>query len=442
MKRIILFFLPIVTAMAVFAQAPPVGMNIGDELGDAFWKTTHTFLRDGVPLQDNLGPFKDKLIILDFWATWCSPCIAMMPKMDSLQKAFRGKVEIVSVAYEKAAVTSAFLKDKFKGKHFAFAEILEDKTLVKQFPHTLLPHYVWIKNGRIMAITGSEEVNFTKINAVLGQGSPVPLREKKDKAMRYDDKKLIIQQIEGRKVESLISSTLTKNVEGFPAQTMVFYGDSTKPHSATYLNISLRRLFCSVYVNKGSFLRKRNFVESRDSAMIMSKLSGTALSEWMALNAWCYQKIMPAGKVSVDGFFTQMQQELALLFPQYAVRVEKRKMRCLALSALNGKQIQKMDHSNPQVKTFREANAMGFRGRNIMLKHLVSPLENFYLQYYHYPVVDDTGYDGLVDLDLKCKMGSVTELNAALKKYNLVLKEKDVAIEVLIISDNLSFVSK
>ncbi|ULT39963.1 thioredoxin domain-containing protein [Niabella defluvii] len=29
---------------------------------------------------------KGKALILDFWATWCSPCIALFPKIDSLKK--------------------------------------------------------------------------------------------------------------------------------------------------------------------------------------------------------------------------------------------------------------------------------------------------------------------------------------------------------------------
>ena len=33
----------------------------------------------------NLADFKGKLVILNFWATWCAPCKEEMPSLDSLQ---------------------------------------------------------------------------------------------------------------------------------------------------------------------------------------------------------------------------------------------------------------------------------------------------------------------------------------------------------------------
>ena len=34
----------------------------------------------------NLEDFKGKLVILNFWATWCAPCKEEMPSLDALQK--------------------------------------------------------------------------------------------------------------------------------------------------------------------------------------------------------------------------------------------------------------------------------------------------------------------------------------------------------------------
>ncbi len=58
---------------------------------------------------DSLVLQSDKLSIIDFWATWCPPCVALGPTIDALARDFEGQVNVgklntdenpqVSVAY-------------------------------------------------------------------------------------------------------------------------------------------------------------------------------------------------------------------------------------------------------------------------------------------------------------------------------------------------------
>lgn len=43
----------------------------------------------------NLSSLKGKVIFLNFWATWCPPCIAEMPGIDKLYKSFSNREDIV-----------------------------------------------------------------------------------------------------------------------------------------------------------------------------------------------------------------------------------------------------------------------------------------------------------------------------------------------------------
>ncbi len=44
---------------------------------------------------------ENKIVILDFFATWCPPCRAEMPHLVNLQKKYAGKIQILSILMEE-----------------------------------------------------------------------------------------------------------------------------------------------------------------------------------------------------------------------------------------------------------------------------------------------------------------------------------------------------
>lgn len=45
---------------------------------------------------------KGKVYVLEFWATWCKPCIAAMPHVSALARQYRNKIEVLGIdVYEK-----------------------------------------------------------------------------------------------------------------------------------------------------------------------------------------------------------------------------------------------------------------------------------------------------------------------------------------------------
>ncbi len=48
-------------------------------------KVTDIVFRNSENLSVSLADFKDKLVIINFWATWCAPCREEMPSLDMLQ---------------------------------------------------------------------------------------------------------------------------------------------------------------------------------------------------------------------------------------------------------------------------------------------------------------------------------------------------------------------
>ena len=56
--------------------------------------------------------YKGKVVIVDFWASWCEPCKVELPALNKLHKKYKGKVVVIGVNVdEKIDDAKSFLKD-------------------------------------------------------------------------------------------------------------------------------------------------------------------------------------------------------------------------------------------------------------------------------------------------------------------------------------------
>lgn len=158
-------------------------LTIGDKVPDIKFRMVN------YPSQSaKLSDFRGKLVILDFWATWCGSCIHSMSKIDSLQSRFKQQVQILLIntasTLDDELKVMKFLKswEKRNHKRFEVPSAILDFEADSIFRHSALPHYVWITpDGKLAAITSTKEINAQNIKSFLSSNSkPTTLPEKVD----------------------------------------------------------------------------------------------------------------------------------------------------------------------------------------------------------------------------------------------------------------------
>ena len=105
----------------------------------------------------NMAEGKGKNIyVIDFWATWCGPCMASVPKLSELARKYKDQgVVLVSVnSSEKQEDVEGFVKDKGGEVDYIVALDKEEKTskaYMEAFGVNSIPHtFVVDKQGRIV----------------------------------------------------------------------------------------------------------------------------------------------------------------------------------------------------------------------------------------------------------------------------------------------------
>ena len=162
MKFLIIFFYLITTSYSYAIQKPDIkNLVINKNL-----KTYEEVIFKDINEKDiNLVDYKGKLLILNFWATWCAPCKEEMPSLDLLQSnsSFDNlKIFPINIGQEESNKSKIFFRKldiKYLDIYFDPTVTLAKKFSLRGIPTTIL----FNKEGKEFArILGSIDFNDKK----------------------------------------------------------------------------------------------------------------------------------------------------------------------------------------------------------------------------------------------------------------------------------------
>ena len=171
MKKFFSLLLPVVLAAACSKPAPQARPDLARKGEPAPQLALSGILNAPVSELKNLEELKDKVVVLDFWATWCEPCVENIPRYNDLVEKFKDKaVVFIAVTDESGGDVSEFLtRTRIKGWVAPGASAAVFKAYrVYGRPYTVLIG----RDSKVAAIASPAEVTEEALNAMLAGQVP------------------------------------------------------------------------------------------------------------------------------------------------------------------------------------------------------------------------------------------------------------------------------
>jgi|GEM_PF-335699 len=424
-------------------------LSIGDQCPDFEFNNIINWTKPAARLSD----FKGKLVILDFWATWCGPCVHDWPKMDSLQRLFAGKIVILPVTIQKENIASDFFRTSQFAKNTILPSVTENTVLNQYFPHSFIPHEVWINgNGQVIAITHDDDVNAANIELSLSKGN-LKVDTKKDHLNLFSKSNIHKSLLNGGFGDDYVfdlkdlkyNSALIDYVPGsggLANGTFDTVGDLLKFRA---INCPIQILYKQAFMIRPNVIKSANpdfylgqsartILEVRDSSLFMwPGKKREPVSEMLRKGrAFCYEFFFPkSDAASANGFMVDdLNRYFGHMFGIKGV-LEKRRVKCWALVRTDGTGSLESQGGDPEIYFSKNRDTM--KMQNMPLKEMMYDFVSYYMYPVTLPVIDETAYSGNVDIEIDAKLADPIAVSKELEKYGLAFKLVERDLDMIVI---------
>lgn len=400
-------------------------LQIGDKVPVSIWKL--------IPKKK-----ETKLVILDFWNTYCGTCLEAFPKMQKLQKQFSERLQIVLInskedksAIEKrlGTINNAIIKNgKEPIRIPSLAAISGDNIVSKYFFHTSLPHHVWINgSGIIKAITYGHNATPENVQAML-DGANINFIVKNDLFVNEVQTNGLFQTSSPLLPVIFYSAFMPYSEVGTSAHATI--DTIKKTFRFSFYNASLLSYFRNAFRLKN--VSERVLLELKNSEKYLQPTDDNLLDNWIRNNWFTYEIQGPlqdinnwqeSMKIDVNRFFGSM-------FGIEGV-MEKRKFMSLIIVKSKDGLLKSAGGERLYV-----SNQNLIKISNIPFEEVVNVLsQKFENMNLDRPFINETCFAGNVDMHLEGNLDDLENVNKQLKQYGLNIIEAEREVEVLVIRD-------
>jgi thiol-disulfide isomerase/thioredoxin len=410
MKKIITYIILWSLVAIGYAQQKQVDLTkqvrVGETMPTLDPQTVLFYKQDYI----NLDDYRNKVLILDFFDTFCSSCIASLPKLQKLQDEMGDQLQIVVITWqdletiEKFWKTNTFIRDH----QIHLPVIYSDMLLCTYFPHRGIPHVAWLYQHKVQAVTHSDFVTADNIRQLNDKGViKLPLKYDFESE---EAERLALGNIKG-------SVSMTRFQEGRPTASYSYQMDSlTGMYKTSFYNMPVFGAYTAVWskIKKPDFILKPDRIvwEVKDSSIYKHFGSSGTGQIWLSQHGISYERYDQVGRNARE------QAEIVLNDLNHFLGMEAYwSSRKMPAWIIQGK------YKRP--KNLATLDGQRMEGTSVLAFSLD-------MAGHQLPVVDQVKSKEILVLPV---YQSINELNSHLKTYGLRIVKEIADVEVLIFAE-------
>lgn len=384
-------------SLSAFGQPPDKKLEVGDKAEQVCFEVFNTKSADQ---QLSIKHLKGKVVILEFWATWCAPCLPQLSRLDDLQEELSDSLQVIAVSIEpKSKIMKPIQKMRVDNLLFS-----SDTNHTRYFSYSVVPTSVIIDPGGVIrAICSPKEISAEKIRKLL-QNESVSFDVESNNAI-YPDLLLPDAQNEPDGSVARYDSAET---------TGISIDTSGSIKQLSFTNFTLLSLFREVF-------------RMPSPTWVIDSSGDTTISDYVPANM--YNLHVTDSGVTADSLFLHAEQLANASFQYVASRTVKQ----VEVYELLYKGSTKLLASARQETNFTYYGP-NFQGIAISTAALTGYLSNELGYLEDKIVLDKTGLTSRYDVSLTWEYTDRSSLDRELARYGFYLVKVTEPVSVLVVS--------
>ncbi len=420
----LLFCLLAIICLSSIAAQKIKPLSVGDKVPDIHFNN----LVHSTANLSKLSDIRSPLLLLDFWASWCSACIGNFGKLDQLQDIYPGLFKVLLINTRSTGDTVPNIQNiltKLKGpsgNNLNLPSLAIDTVFDQFFPHDFVPHYVWLDASfHILGITGSEAVSEQNVAALLKGEKPGFITKVDNRS--FNAKQPLFLNNNGGPDHFTFRSLITEYARGIGSGSFIKRDSAGLVTRISITNSPLLFLLKQAYQVD---LPIRRIVISKSVPVNIQYKDNDM--DWVIKNSYCYELAIPP--VPLSKAYEYMQQDLLRYFGLSGIYI-KEPTDCYVLTADSSASLL------AKTKGGKSVNHIFDPFDKELINGPLSTLSLYLNNRLDLPVVNETQITYNIDLGLPDKKElSLPELQQVLAKYGLHITIEKRTVEQFFITSS------